>query len=227
MTEESSGSPDGEPDDEEVDAVAGMYDQGDDGPTIVPDPDDADGDVDDEEEGDNGGESPLDYGSPLMGEEEPERVSGTFYVKGAEETALTLHDIETAQIFVVIENPGYEAHDIIEADLVAQPPMEVSYLFDEVHEHYQITVEESPEPPTRQITEMAQEELEPMEVVAVDRAGTGEIHVLRTEPDHVAQTAEELPEDEMTYKNAARQGIERVEIRTDEEIGLVSIRYMP
>jgi len=65
------------------------------------------------------------------------------------------------------------------------------------------------------------------QAAAIDREGEGEIHILRVEPEHTEHTAEEVHDDEMTYKNAARYGIERVEIRTDEAEGIVSIRYLP
>jgi len=31
----------------------------------------------------------------------------------------------------------------------------------------------------------------------------------------------------MPYKNAARYGVERVEIRADEDEGVVAVRYLP
>ena len=161
-------------------------------------------------------------------ESEPETVSGTFYVKYAVDTSVTLHEVNTAQICTLIENPGFAVHDIVEATLVAQPPMEVSYLISELQDQYTIPVERSPEPPTTQVTEIAAE-MDEMEAAAIDRAGEGEIHILRVAPENVERTAEELHEDEMTYKNAARYGVSRVEIRTseDDNRGIVSIRYLP
>lgn len=182
-----------------------------------------------DEEGDNQSDEQLSprFDAPLMDEGGgPESAAGTFYVKYANETAVTLHDINSSQIFTLIENPGLEPRDIVEATLVAQPPMEVSYLIDELEAHYTIPVEVSEEPPTEHVREIALQ-LDAMEAVAVEREGEGEIHVLRVEPEDVEQTAEELPEDEMTYKNAARYGVDRVEIRTDEDDGFVSIRYLP
>lgn len=161
------------------------------------------------------GESPAD----------PDTASGTFYVKYATDVSVTLHEVDTGQIFTLIENPGVESHDILEATLEAQPPMEVSYLVDELEATYTVPVERSPEPPTRQVQEVAAE-MDEMEAVAIDREGEGEIHVLSVDPEDIEQTAEELHEDEMTYKNAARYGVNRVEIRTDET-GLVSVRYLP
>lgn len=177
--------------------------------------------------GDGGTDEPPGGLDAPVGEDttEPETATGTFYVKYATDSSVTLHEVDTSQIFTLIENPGFENHDIVEASLVAQPPMEVSYLIDELESHYSIPVETSPEPPTGQIQELAAD-MDEMEAVAIDREGEGEIHVLRVAPDNVERTAEELHEDEMTYKNAARYGVGRVEIRTDES-GIVSIRYLP
>lgn len=157
---------------------------------------------------------------------EPETASGTYYVKYATDSSITLHDVDTAQIFTVIENPGVESNDIIEADLMAQPPMEVSYLVTELHERKTIPVTRSDEPPTQQILE-AGERMDVGQAVAIDREGTGEIHVLRVEPNRIEDIPEELEADEMTYKNAARYGVNRVEIRTATEPAIVSIRYLP
>ena len=159
-------------------------------------------------------------------ESEPETVSGTFYVKYTADSSVTLHEVNTGQICTLIENPGFAVHEIIAATLVAQPPMEVSYLVSELDDQYAIPVERTPEPPTTQVTEIAAE-MDEMEAAAIDRAGEGEIHILRVAPDNVEQTAEELNEDEMTYKNAARYGVSRVEIRSSEDDGIVSIRYLP
>jgi len=156
---------------------------------------------------------------------EPETVTGTFYVKFATDSSVTLHEVDTGQIVTLIENPGFENHEIVEASLVAQPPMEVSYLVEELEDRYTVPVETSPEPPTRQVQEIAAE-MDEMEAAAIDREGEGEIHILRVDPDNVERTADELHEDEMTYKNAARYGVNRVEVRTDES-GIVSVRYLP
>jgi hypothetical protein len=197
MTDDDAETPDDDP--------AGMHDQ----------PPGAD---------DDGEEPSVQLDTPV-GEHEPETATGTFYVKYATDASVTLHDVDTAQIFTLVENPGFEDHDIVEATLVAQPPMEVSYLVEDLEAHYTVPVETSPEPPTRQVQEIAAE-MDPMEAVTVEREGEGEIHVLRVDPDAVAQTTTELHEDETTHKNAARYGVERVEIRTDES-GIVSVRYLP
>jgi hypothetical protein len=180
------------------------------------------------EDGEGEGKSPR-FDTPLVSEDsgEPETAYGTFYVKYAEDTALTLHEVETGQIFTVIENPGIETHEIIEASLIAQPPMQVSYLIDDLDAQYSIAVEVSEEAPTQTVRELAGE-LDTGESLPINRKGKGEIHILRVDPDEVERIVEELPEDELTHKNAARyDDVDRVEIRSDAEMGLVSVRYLP
>lgn len=156
---------------------------------------------------------------------DPERVTGTFYVKFAADESVTLHEIETARVLTLAENPGFAVHDIVEASLVAQQPMGVSYLVDELQDRYAVPVTESPEPPTRQIR-VAAEDLEPTAATVVEREGRGEIHALRVPPDEIEATVSDLREDETVYKTVARADLERVEIRTDDS-GLVSVRYLP
>ncbi len=208
-------------DDEDV--IAGMYDQSDDQTEIDTSSDDSDA----PDPGDDDSNSGLPGGSPLLGgDDRPEMSTGTFYVKHTEETAVTLHEVHTAQIFTLVENPDLEPHQIIEATLIAQPPMEISYVIDELESQRTIPVETSNEPPTRQVMEMGAE-METGQAAAIERAGTGEIHILAVDPEQTAHTAEDVTDDEMTYKNAARYGIDRVEIRTDDAAGIVSIRYLP
>lgn len=157
--------------------------------------------------------------------ERPERRSGSFYVKHAADGSVTLQEVETAQIVTLTENPGFEKHDIVEASLVAQQPMELSYRVEELRDRYTIPVETSPEPPTRQVRACAREIAE-TEAATIERAGEGQIHVLRVPPAEVDRTADQLHDDEMTYKTAARHGVSRVEIRTDAS-GIVSVRYLP
>jgi hypothetical protein len=175
--------------------------------------------------GDAGGSVPAD--APLSDEEAPpEPESGVFYVKHAEDAAATLHEVDTSQIYTVLQHPEFERHEIVEATLVAVPPMEVSYTLDEVHSRRTVPVETSPEQPTTQVRDIAAD-MEEGQAVAIEREGEGEIHILRVNPEWTDRTVDELSDDEMTYKNAARYDIERVEIRTDEDDGIVAIRYLP
>lgn len=206
-------------------AVAGMYDQSANAESSLSETQDTDGEEDESDAGQSSGM----FDSPLLNQdgEEPETSAGTFYVKYAQESAATLHEVNTAQICTLVDHPGLETHDIIEATLVAQPPMQVSYVIQDLQDHYTIPIETSSEPPTQQVMEIASE-MDVDEAVAIEREGKGEIHILRVNPEYTSHTAEELYDDEMTYKNAARyETVERVEIRTDEDEGVVSIRYLP
>jgi hypothetical protein len=219
MTNEADETDDGESDktsrERRDDPIAGMYDD----PESDPSP------VKPGEAGDDDDSTGLT--GPMADEpEEPETRSGTYYVKFAEENAVTLHNIETAEICTLIENPGFETHEIITAELIAQPPMEVSYLIKNLEDHYSIDVETSPEPPTTQVMEIA-DQMDQDEVIAIEREGNGEIHILKIAPEDVEETANYLHDDEKPYKNAVDVGVDRVEIRTDEDEGVISIRYLP
>jgi len=175
--------------------------------------------------GDAGGSVPAD--APISDEEAPpEPESGVFYVKYAEDAAATLHEVDSSQIYTVLQHPEFERHEIVEATLIAVPPMEVSYTIDELHSRRTVPVETSPERPTKQARDIAAD-MEEGQAAAIDREGEGEIHILRINPDWTERTVDELFEDETTYKNAARYGIDRVEIRADEEEGVVAVRYLP
>ena len=185
-----------------------------------------------EDGGDEGGDgygANLDMDSPLLSGDAPdemEEVTGRFYVKHTEDVAVTLHEIGTEGIYTLVENPGLEVHQILDATLVENPPLGVSYLIEELHEQRTIPVEYSDEPPTRQVQQLATD-MEHDQAAAIEREGEGEIHIIHVAPEDVAETAESLDDDETTYKNAAEFGVERVEIRTDEDAGIVSIRYLP
>jgi hypothetical protein len=65
------------------------------------------------------------------------------------------------------------------------------------------------------------------EVTRRERAGTGEVHVLSLEPGSVAAAADEVAADEATRTVGARVGARRVELRLDEDEGVLSVRYLP
>ena len=181
-----------------------------------------------ESTGSDGGSAAVEFDEPFLGgqAEDAEQEAGTFYVKNVEDIAVTLHEVNTGQIFTVVENPGLERREIIEATLVENPPLNVAYLFDELQSRRSLPVEESPEPPTTQAKTVASE-MDNGEAIAIEREGEGEIHVITVDSDITEATVEEVVDDEMTYKNAARYGVGRVEVRSDEAEGIVSIRYLP
>jgi uncharacterized protein (DUF1697 family) len=80
----------------------------------------------------------------------------------------------------------------------------------------------SDEPPTAHERSMAGEL---GEVNRFERAGTGEIHVMRVPADTLEETVEDLQSDEEVIARAARLGVDRVEIRCESQ--LLAIRYLP
>jgi len=173
--------------------------------------------------------SSADFPGPLGDTDEKEEMeteTGRFYVKHTEDVAVTLHEVNTGQIFTLVENPDLAVHQILDATLKENPPLGVSYVIDELHAQETIPVEYSDEPPTNQVQTLVTD-METDQAAAIEREGEGEIHVIHVDPEKTSEAAEPLDEDETTYKNAARYGVDRVEIRTDDEKGIVSIRYLP
>lgn len=238
----TDGNDDSDGNDDDLDEVAAMYERDEtvgpgDAPSPSPETDEESSDGSQEtteaDQDDSGGGQPASEPNLSAPKVEPgggelEEITGTFYVKHAEEVSVTLHEVDTAQICTLVENPGFERHEIVEATLKEQPPMGVSYLIEELDSQYSIPVERSSESLTTHVRGIGSEELEVGDAIAIEREGKGEIHILRVEPDQASDTVEELLDDEMTYKNAARNSeVSRVEIRADEDVGVVSIRYMP
>jgi len=190
----------------------------------------APGSEDTDDESTTGDDDGIDFPGPLgdtdADDEEMETETGRFYVKHTEDVAVTLHEVDTGQIFTLVENPDLEVHQILDATIQENPPLGVSYVVDEIHEVKTIPVEYSDEPPTSQVQTLVTD-MEYDQAAAIEREGEGEIHVIHVEPAQTADAAADLDDDETTYKNAARFGVERVEIRTDEDEGIVSIRYLP
>ena len=149
---------------------------------------------------------------------------GCFLVTHAEEASAVLKDVDRGQVHTLADNPGVEVRDVIEGTVAPEPPMEVAYQLVDIETRRQLSVEESPEPPTQQERAMAAEQ-PTGEMATEERAGTGEIHVLTVPDDRTESAVEDVLDDEATLVRAAKLGAERVEIRS--EPGVVSVRYLP
>lgn len=149
---------------------------------------------------------------------------GRFLVTHVDETSAVLKDVDRGQVHTLVENPGVEVHDVVEGTVEPEPPMEVTYRLVDIEERRSLTVEESPEPPTAQEREIAADQPEG-DLTQRDRAGTGELHVLTVPEAETEAAVADVLEDEATLVRAARLGVERVEVRSDD--GVVSVRYLP
>ncbi len=159
---------------------------------------------------------------------DPAASVGRFLVTHADGDSAVLKDVESGQVHTLGENPGVEEHDVIEATVAPEPPMEVTWRVTEVRERRSLRVEESDEPPTAHERDLASEG-EVGDLVRRERAGEGEIHVLTVPPEEVEAAVADVLDDEGTLARAARLGVARVEVRsaTTEDRGVVSVRYMP
>ncbi|MWV41339.1 DUF5812 family protein [Natrialba sp. INN-245] len=152
--------------------------------------------------------------------------TGTFVVTHAEAESAVVRDVETAQVHTLASNPGLEVHDVLEATVAPDPPLEVTWQVIEVDGRRSIELVDSDLEPTRHETEIAAEAAVG-DVVREERAGTGEIHVLRVPEDEIESAAQDVIDDEETIARAARLEAVRVEVRRSADDGVVSVRYLP
>jgi hypothetical protein len=150
-------------------------------------------------------------------------TQGRFIVTQADDASAVLQDVESGKIHTLADDPGLERHEVIEATLVTEPPMEVVWTVDEIDDRWSITVERSPETPTAQARDLAGEEVG--DLVTRERAGEGEVHVITVPPERTGDAAADVVEDGATLTRAARMGVNRVEVRAAD--GVVSVRYLP
>ncbi len=166
-----------------------------------------------------------------------ERKRGTFVVTHADEATAVLRDAEDGQVHTLQENPDVDAGEVIEATVEPVPPTGAAWEVVEVGDRRTVAVERSEEPPTRHERDVAADQAVG-ELTRVERAGTGELHVLTVPAGQVeAAVSDVLDDEEGLLARAARLGVGRVEIRAteasagsadaDESYGVVSVRYLP
>ncbi|WP_226004354.1 DUF5812 family protein [Natrinema salinisoli] len=152
--------------------------------------------------------------------------TGTFVVTHAEAESAVVRDVETAQVHTLGSNPGLEVHDVLEATVAPEPPMEVTWEVIDVDDRRTIELVDSDLEPTTHEKELAAES-EVGDLVQEERAGTGEIHVFRVPEGEVEPAARDVLDDEETLARAARLEAVRVEVRRSADDGVLSVRYLP
>ncbi|AEH38232.1 DUF5812 family protein [Halopiger xanaduensis] len=152
--------------------------------------------------------------------------TGTFVVTHAESESAVVRDVETAQVHTLGSNPGLEVHDVLEATVAPEPPLEVTWQVIDVEDRRTVEIVDSDLEPTQHSKELAAD-AEVGDLVQEERAGTGEIHVFRVPGDEIAAAAEDVLEDEETIARAARLEAVRVEVRRSADDGVLSVRYLP
>ncbi|WP_121742143.1 DUF5812 family protein [Natronorubrum halophilum] len=152
--------------------------------------------------------------------------TGTFVVTHAEDDSAVIRDAETAQVHTLASNPGLEVHDVLEATVAPDPPLEVTWQVVEVDDRRSIELVDTDLEPTQHSKAVAAD-AEVGELVQEERAGTGEIHIFRVPEDEVEAAARDVLDDEETIARAARLEAVRVEVRRSADDGVLSVRYLP
>ena len=154
------------------------------------------------------------------------KQSGIFLVTHADSDSAVLRNVESGQVHALASNPGIEEGDVIDGAVGSEPPLEVAWNLTNVESRRSIPVERGEEPPTSQEREIAAD-IAVGEIAREERAGTGELHVLSVLPEEVDEALTDVLDDEETLARAARLGVDRVEVRSDHEEGVLSVRYLP
>ncbi|ELZ11060.1 hypothetical protein C479_09623 [Halovivax asiaticus JCM 14624] len=157
---------------------------------------------------------------------EPAPKSGTFVVTHADENNAVLRDVETAQVHTLSSNPDFDEHDVIEATVAPERPMGVAWEVADLVDRRTVDVIDSDLSPTTHERDLA-DDLAVGDLETVERAGTGEIHVLSVPPEDVEAAAADVVDDVETVARAARLDAVRVEVRRDGAEGVLSVRYLP
>lgn len=152
--------------------------------------------------------------------------TGTFVVTHAESDSAVVRDVETAQVHTLASNPGLEVHDVLEATVAPDPPLEVTWQVVEVDDRRSIELVDSDLEPT-QHSKVVAADADIGDLIQEERAGTGEIHVFRVPTDEVEAAARDVLEDEETIARAARLEAVRVEVRRAPDDEVLSVRYLP
>ncbi|SNZ17163.1 hypothetical protein SAMN06269185_2904 [Natronoarchaeum philippinense] len=152
--------------------------------------------------------------------------TGTFLVTHADEGSAVFRDVSDGQVHTMASNPDVAEQDVLEATIRPQPPMEVAWEVVEVAERREIELVDTDLSPTTQAMEIAAEQ-EVGDVERVERAGEGEVHVLSVPPETTEDAAADVLDDEGTIERAARLGAVRVEVRREEDDGVLNVRYLP
>jgi|SRR5699024_4981169 len=150
----------------------------------------------------------------------------TFLVTHADAESAVLQDTSDGQVHTLAANPDLDANDALEATIASVGSMELTWEIQEIESRWALTTEHADEPPTKQEREIAATQDEG-ELTTRERAGIGELHVLTVPEDRVESAVADVLDDEATLVRAARFGVNRVEVRSDAEEGVVSVRYLP
>ncbi|MCU4925400.1 DUF5812 family protein [Halobacteria archaeon AArc-dxtr1] len=152
--------------------------------------------------------------------------TATFVVTHAEPDSAVVRDVETAQIHTLSGNPDLEVHDVLEATIAPEPPLEVTWELREEVDRRSVDLVDSDLEPTGQSIELATA-ADAGEVVREERAGAGEVHAMRLPETDLESAAADVLADEETVARAARLDAVRVEVRRAPETDVLSVRYLP
>jgi hypothetical protein len=148
---------------------------------------------------------------------------GTFVVVACDANSAIVHDVGDSEPYPLVENPDLERGWVLEATLVAEPPMELEWNA-EIEAVREVDLVPSDLEPSAQAREAAAG-LEPGDSTRIEGGGSGEVHVVSIGDEGVEQAMGDVFFDTATLERAGRLGAGRVEVRAGE--GILSVGYLP
>lgn len=156
-----------------------------------------------------------------------------FVVSHVRDESVVLVEVASGETITVEAESEFERGTLIEARIAPLSPSQERWEILEKETERVIDIEASAQAPTRQAKEAARGG-QSGQRRRIDRAGTGELHVLIVPPGSVSATVDRLLSNEpQVCRKAGQLSVGRVEIRWEtiehstEEAGVVSIRYLP
>lgn len=145
---------------------------------------------------------------------------GTFLVTEADDAAV-LRDVETGQVHALGSNPGVQRGTVLDATIAAEPPLDVTWAVETVHERRQVTVERASDRPVDGAFDAVAGH-DPGDLVELDTDDVA-CHALVVPVERTEDAAEDVATDEATLTRAARLGATTVVVRAAD--GVVTVRY--
>jgi hypothetical protein len=154
-------------------------------------------------------------------------TTATFLVTEADADSAVLRDVDAGQVYTLAENAHeFEPEMVVGATVKPVPPMDVVYEVVDVDYAHHVDVVDTDLSPTKQAMDVAAD-MAVGDLERLERAGTGELHVLSVPPEETEEAAQDVIADEETVARAGRVGAVRVEVRRDTDAGVLNVRYLP
>lgn len=150
----------------------------------------------------------------------------TYLVTAVDEESAVVRDVDSGGVHTVVDHPDLEQGEVVEGTLEEAADHGLTWTLATVGDRWTPRVTVTDLEPTRRTRE-AVEDRPAGTLERLERAGEGTVHAISVDPGSATGGAREVAEDEATRERAARLGAVTVEIRYDDDAGVLAVRYLP